>query len=252
MIKIKSTFPGFERPLTEDEKVKKRIACFDASKIKFGNRLSELEKSKLTNIFENHKQAISWDMTQIGRTNLIEFDIELADEIPVNIRQFPLTDADEKEAMRQILDWLKAGIVKEGHSRYNSPALFAEKKTIDPKTGKKERRLCVNYRKINSKMTGKTQWPLPRIDQIFQRIGAHNKYFTSLDFMAAFQQVPLTETAKEKTAFTICGRQFVMQVCPFGLSHIPGNFQRYMQILLTKMVDEICRFVRSRRIARST
>ena len=58
------------------------------------------------------------------------------------------------------------------------------------------------------------------------------KYFTTLDLKSGYQQIPLNEEDKEKTAFTCHRGLYEYNVMPFGLSNAPGIFQELMSVVL--------------------
>lgn len=80
----------------------------------------------------------------------------------------------------------------ETKSAYASPVLLV------PKKGG-EARLMVDYRKLNAQTVRKV-FPTPNLDEHLETFhGA--KLFTTPDFAFGYLQVPMTEAAKEKTAF---------------------------------------------------
>jgi len=60
-------------------------------------------------------------------------------------------------------------------------------------------RFCVDYRKLNS-VTIQDAYPLPRIDESLDAL-ASSKYFSALDLLSGYWQVPLSPDAQEKAAF---------------------------------------------------
>ena len=53
-------------------------------------------------------------------------------------------------------------------------------------------------------------------------------YISKFDLLKGYWQIPLTDRAKEISAFTIPGGLYQYQVMPFGLKNAPGSFQRLM------------------------
>ncbi|XP_066987487.1 uncharacterized protein [Macrobrachium rosenbergii] len=91
-------------------------------------------------------------------------------------------------------------------------------------------RLCTDYHKLN-KVTIKDSFPLPRINDILDNIGKA-KILTQIDLMKGYYQVPLTEKAKEISAFTTPFGLFSYTVLPFGLTNSPATFQRMMSNII--------------------
>ncbi|GBG81559.1 hypothetical protein CBR_g32550 [Chara braunii] len=74
---------------------------------------------------------------------------------------------EELEVLRAQLDDLLAnGWIRPSSSPYGAPVLFVRKKN-------KDLRLCIDYRKLNAQ-TVKNAGPLPRIDDLLERLGGAN------------------------------------------------------------------------------
>ncbi|KAJ9532051.1 hypothetical protein QJQ45_003783 [Haematococcus lacustris] len=65
------------------------------------------------------------------------------------------------EMKKQVAAFLEQGIIEPSSSPYAAPVLFVKKKSG-------ELRMCVDYRQLN-KITLRDQYPLPRVDDLFDR-----------------------------------------------------------------------------------
>ena len=83
---------------------------------------------------------------------------------------------------------------------------------------------CTDFRKVNS-VTKTNFYPILRIDGCIDRIG-HSKYVSKFDLFKGYWQVPLTEKAKEVSAFVTPDGLFQYRVMPFGMKNAPATFQR--------------------------
>uniref|UniRef100_A0A9J7WVK0 ribonuclease H n=1 Tax=Cyprinus carpio carpio TaxID=630221 RepID=A0A9J7WVK0_CYPCA len=72
---------------------------------------------------------------------------------------------------------------------------------------------------------------MPRVDELLDRLG-RARYISTLDLTKGYWQVPLTEQAKPKMAFSTPSGHWQYRVLPFGLHGAPATFQRLMDILL--------------------
>jgi len=90
---------------------------------------------------------------------------------------------------------------------------------------------CTDFRKLNS-VTKADSFPLPRIEDCIDKIG-RAKYVTTLDLLKGYWQVPLTDRAKELSAFMTPQGLYQYSVMPFGMKNAPVTFQR----MVNKIVD---------------
>ena len=85
-------------------------------------------------------------------------------------------------------------------------------------------RMCTDYRKVNT-VTKTDSFPVPRMDDYIDNIG-QAKYVTKFDLLKGFWQIPLTDGAKEISAFVTPDGLFQYKVMPFGMKNSPAFFQR--------------------------
>ena len=69
------------------------------------------------------------------------------------------------------------------------------------------------------------------MEEIFESIG-RAKVTSTLDLAKGYWQIPLSESSREKTAFTTTFGLFEFEVMPFGLHSAPATFQRLMNYVL--------------------
>ena len=68
-------------------------------------------------------------------------------------------------------------------------------------------------------------YPIPQIDDCIDRIG-HTRYISKFDLLKGYWQVPLTERAKDVSAFATPDGLYQYCVMPFGMKNAPATFQR--------------------------
>jgi len=98
-------------------------------------------------------------------------------------------------------------------------------------------RLVVDYRKLNLQTVRKV-FPTPNLDEHLEQLYAA-KMFTTLDLASGYLQVPLTEAAKEKTAFITPSETGQFERMVFGLINAPYEFSRLMQRVLHPLKDKV-------------
>lgn len=129
---------------------------------------------------------------------------------------------------------LESNIIEQSISSYNSPILLVPKKSSN---GEKKWRLVVDFRQLNKKILA-DKFPLPRIDDILDQLG-RAKYFTTLDLMSGFHQIPLDKDSRRFTAFSTKNGHYQFTRLPFGLNISPNSFQRMMTIAMAGLTPEL-------------
>src|SRR5260364_32192 len=105
--------------------------------------------------------------------------------------------------------------------KYKSSPWASPVVVVPKKNGK--RRLCVNYRKLNS-VTEKDIYPLPLIEEVLEAFhGA--RWFSSLDLASGYRQVAMREEDKRNTTFITKFSTYKFNVMPFGLCNALATFQ---------------------------
>ena len=91
-------------------------------------------------------------------------------------------------------------------------------------------RMVVDYRQLNSQ-TMRDRFPTPTAgDLIAKTRGA--KLFSKIDLLSGFHQLRMSEADAHKTAFATPSGLYEFVSAPFGLTSVPGAFQRFMQFVL--------------------
>ena len=143
--------------------------------------------------------------------------------IPPTRRLYRLSAPEREEMERQIQEMLSKGWIRPSCSPYGSPILFVKKKDGGM-------RMCVDFRMLN-KQTIRNNYPLPRIDDLLDRLEGATIY-SCLDMQQAYHQVRLSDQDTAKTAFTTPQGLFEYLVMPFGLTNAPATFQRLINDVL--------------------
>ena len=73
----------------------------------------------------------------------------------------------------------------------------------------------------------KQQFPMPRIDELLDRLQGSAVYST-FDFTDAFLQIPVHPDDRHKTTFHTRTRKLEFTWMPFGLANAPAELQRHV------------------------
>ena len=194
-------------------------------------KLELSQKQDVSSLLKKY-QTILTDVP--GRTNVVEYDIKLTSDEPIFTKQYPLPLASEVMFKKEVDDMLELDIIERSNSPYSSPVVLVKKQdgTI---------RLCNDYRKLN-RITVFDAEPMPNPEELFARLH-RGKHLSKFDLTKGFWQIPLSQKAKEKTAFQAPQGHMHYKVLPFGLKNSPANFSRMMRIILEGLQDHVVNLI---------
>lgn len=188
------------------------------------NCSTEAQTLALAQLLREYADVFSSNDEDVGLTNLVSHEIPVVQGTnPVRQPPRRLGMEKDQEVERQVKDLVAKGMVEPTDSSWSSPVVLVKKKDDSW-------RLCIDYRQLNA-VTRKDAYPLPRIDDSLDAL-AGSVYFSTLDLLSGYWQVPLNEDAQEKAAFVTRGGLWKWRVLPFGLTSAPATFERLMEKVL--------------------
>ncbi|KAJ9515226.1 hypothetical protein QJQ45_002352 [Haematococcus lacustris] len=151
------------------------------------------------------------------------------DARPSVVPQYRMSQDEHAELKKQVQDLLAKGMIEPSSSPFAAPILFVKKKSG-------ELRMCLDYRQLN-KITIRDQYPLPRIDDLFDKLSGCT-VFSSLDLQAGYNQIGITPEDVPKTAFRTPDGHYQFKVLSFGLCNAPATFQRVMNDAFAPVLNQ--------------
>ena len=78
-----------------------------------------------------------------------------------------------------------------------------------------KKRMCIDYSQTINLFTELDAYPLPRIDDVVNKLSQY-KVFSTFDLKSAYRQIPLRESETKFTVFEALGDLYEFVVLPFG------------------------------------
>nr|XP_054769552.1 uncharacterized protein LOC129277391 [Lytechinus pictus] len=152
-----------------------------------------------------------------GRTPLTVHDVDIGDVRPIKQNPYRLNPSKLEMVNKEIQFMLDNDTIEPSQSSWSSPIVMVPKPDGS-------QRFCIDYRKVNA-VTKTDSYPIPRLEDCIDRVG-NSAYITKIDLLKGYWQVPLTDRAKEISAFVTPEGLFQCKVMPFGMKNAPATFQR--------------------------
>ena len=149
--------------------------------------------------------------------------IDIGDHPPIAKKPYTLALKHYDWVKEEIDKLLEAGVIRESHSSWSAPIVAVPK-------GDGGKRLCLDFRALN-KITRTYVWPMPRIEDIFAKLGKA-KFYTTLDLRSGYHHIALDKDSIKKIAFVAPIGKYEYLKVPFGLAQAPAYFQNLMNKVL--------------------
>ena len=194
--------------------------------------ISGKTQEQFAQLFKEYDDVFSKNNQDIGKTTLIEMEIDTGDSLPVVQSPYTLPLKHYEWVRKEMETLEKAGVIVKSLSPWASPVIVVPKKSAPDEPP--QRRLVIDYRKINSlqqqikrgdKSTGcLSLYPLPKIDEMFAKLNG-SRIFSTIDLRSGYYHIGLTERSRPKSAFVVPMGKFEFLRTLFGLSQAPAYFQ---------------------------
>ena len=191
-----------------------------------GTKLSHLplaQRKELAEVITQYREVFP-DVP--SKTNLIEHDVDVGDSAPIKQHPYRVSPMKKELLDKEVQYMLKNDIIEESQSNWSSPCILVPKHDGGF-------RFCTDFRKVNDK-TKSDSFPIPRIADCIDQIG-NAKFVSTFDMLKGYWQVPLTQRAREISAFVTPSGLYQYKVMPFGMKNVPATFQR----MVNKLVRDI-------------
>ena len=150
---------------------------------------------------------------------------------PIHCKARPLPPGKYERVKKQIEQLVELGVCRESKSNWSSPLHVVTKKNG-------ELRLCGDYRRLNA-ITVPDRYPIARLQDFTYKLHG-KKYFSKLDLVRAYNQVPIKDDHICKTAIITPFGLFEWCMSSYGLRNAGNTFQRLMDTALRGIDNTYC------------
>ena len=165
------------------------------------------------------------DISGLPSDTTIKFVIELIlGTEPISIPPYIMAPAELKELKAQLEELLSKGFIRPSTSPWGASVLFVKKKDGSL-------RFCIDCRQLD-RATIRNQYPLPRIDEIFDQLHG-SRVYSKIDLRLGYHQLRVRENDVSKTTFRTRYGHYEFLVMPFGLTNAPTTFMDLMNMVFS-------------------
>ena len=214
----------------EEQKIKKDVVPCKLSNSEIlqniDHKVAHLEPSQ-----QEQMKELMWQYYDLfpdvpKRTSAAIYDVDIGNAKPIKQHHYRMNPEKNKLAEQEIEYMLENGIIQPSQSPWSSPCVLVPKPNGSI-------RFCTDYRKVND-ISKSDVYPIPRIDDCIDKMGKA-KYLTKIDLLKGYWCVPLTERAREISAFATPSGLYEYNVLPFGMKNAPATFQRMIQSVIQEL-----------------
>ncbi|GJS19163.1 putative reverse transcriptase domain-containing protein [Tanacetum coccineum] len=181
-------------------------------------------------IVQDFPKVFPKDLLGIPPTRQVEFQIDLVPaDAPVAWALYRLALSEMKQLSDQLQELSNKGFIRHSSSLWGALVLFVKK-------NHGSFLMCIDYRELN-KLTVKNHYPLPRIDDLFDKLQGSSIY-SKIDLRLGYHQLRVREEDIPKTAFRTRYGHYEFQVMPFGLTNTPAVFMDFMNRMCKPYLDK--------------
>ncbi|CAI7886383.1 unnamed protein product [Closterium sp. NIES-54] len=196
-----------------------------------GAALQGTAATRLEAVLCKHAAAFAHTLQELGKCTMSTMHLLLTSEVPVYQRRRRMSPRDIEVCTAKCQELLATGLICRSSSDYAAATVVAARTDL---TGAVlSRRMCGDYRGLN-KVTASDRYPMPMAEEIFDQL--HGSWvFSTLDLRQGFNQIPIAEEDKRKTAFHGPDGLYEWNYMPFGLRNASAVFQRVMDTVLREV-----------------
>src|SRR6266478_1927051 len=169
---------------------------------------------RIRELIRKHQNAFGFDDRLGNPVVEVKIDTEPGTH-PISLPMYRASSQKREVIDTQINKWLEQEVIEPSKSPWAAPVVIVY--------WNRKPQFCVDYCKLNS-VTIPDEFPIPRQSEILQALSGV-QVLSTLDALASFNQLPITDEDREKTGFRSHWGLHQFKCLPFGLQNGPSVFQ---------------------------
>ena len=191
----------------------------------------------MVDVIEQYKDTVFSTLSELPpRRGDWDFRIELLNRAqPSKISHYRLSAREKDAVLKEITKMRALGWFVPSKSAWSSPILFAKNTRKDGSL-----RAVYDYRALNAQ-TVRCAYPVPRIDDLLERLSGATR-FTTIDIAKAFNQIRNAEDSQELSAISTPFGLWESRVMMLGMKNSGPQFQAFIDAVIRGDAEALPRF----------
>ena len=205
---------------------------FQTTSLKLGEQLDEAQTSKAKRLLYTWRDIFETDLLRIRRTDLIEHAIILMPGARPHRARIPLYTEEEIAFCCRLLPKMEqAGLIFRCDSEWGARTKFPLKPRADTLPKDSRLRMVHNFIPLN-RVTEKSRYPCPRIEQIIYTVLKHGKkFFFTTDAANSYWAIPVRRGDEMKLGFVTPNGMYCYNVMGQGLTGGTHTYSRFRDLV---------------------
>ncbi|CAI5527997.1 unnamed protein product [Closterium sp. Naga37s-1] len=162
-----------------------RVACpaFENLPVSLNHELEDGQQTDLRKLLVEYREIFATEAEPLGTHPTIHHHIATRSAKPIAQKLFRASPSERARIEEEVAALLEQGVVRSSNSPWSSPCIVIPKKDFGD-------RVVIDYRPLNAVTEAAYQFPMPRIDDIFDRMMGSLYFFEHLEHLRdAFDRV---------------------------------------------------------------
>lgn len=205
----------------------------------FGAELNKQQKEQVVKLLREFEDVLGAKAPPVAKDRAgqpLEFEVTLKEGAKAPWIPTRVGSPEKHKLLQELVDELFGDDIIEFSDADASSPVF-----LVPKTGKTGQgatsdqwRLVVDFRALN-KVVERTNFPIPRIQDIFAFLGG-SYYFSKLDILMGFYHILVNEQSRGLLSFNVPPSHYQFKRMPMGINNAPNFFQSAMVKLFADFI----------------